>query len=73
MKLPAVSGKKAIKAFCKLGYVIERKRGSHIILIRAEPFFSILSVPDHRELKKGTLRQLLKDADITPQEFLGLL
>ena len=70
-KLPSVSGKKIIKAFEKIGYLIIRKRGSHFRLHHKnkEP----LSVPDHKTIGKGLLRKLLRDSEISIKEFIDLL
>ncbi len=71
--LPRVSGRDAIKAFSKLGYVEDRQRGSHVILRNSSVPFRRLVVPDHKELAKGTLRALIREAGITVEEFLRLL
>ena len=60
-KLPVVSGDEFVKAMAKLGYTIDRTRGSHMIL--RCPSRPPLSVPRHRELDRGTLRGLIRDAD----------
>jgi predicted RNA binding protein YcfA (HicA-like mRNA interferase family) len=73
MKLPVVSGSEAVKAFEKLGYQFDEQHGSHIILRRADPPHRRLSVPNHRELAKGTPRALIREAGITVEEFAGLL
>jgi predicted RNA binding protein YcfA (HicA-like mRNA interferase family) len=56
----------------KLGFVLDRQKGSHLILFREDPP-TTLSVPDHRELDRGTLRSLLRQAGISPAEFSRLL
>ena len=71
-RLPVVSGRKAVKAFQSLGWQVVRQRGSHIILIK-EGHQATLSVPDHKEVAKGTLRVLLRAADITVDEFVQAL
>ena len=73
-KLPVVSGDQAVKAFQELGYVVVRQRGSHIRLhhptdARRKP----LTVPRHDEIGRGLLRKLLRDAQLTVEEFAGLL
>jgi predicted RNA binding protein YcfA (HicA-like mRNA interferase family) len=73
MKLPVISGSDAVKAFRKAGYEFDRRRGSHIILRRSEPPYRRLSVPDHNELAKGTLRALVREAGLTVDEFAKLL
>ncbi len=70
--LPIISGAEAVKAFGKDGWQAVRQRGSHIILVKDGSQAS-LSVPDHRELARGTLRSLIRDADLTTEEFIGLL
>jgi predicted RNA binding protein YcfA (HicA-like mRNA interferase family) len=71
--LPRISGCEAVAAFRKLGYEVDRQRGSHIILRQAQPPHRRLTVPDHRELAKGTLRALIREAGISVDEFVALL
>jgi predicted RNA binding protein YcfA (HicA-like mRNA interferase family) len=71
-RLPVISGRDLVRALRRVGFELDRQKGSHMILFRAEPT-TTLSVPDHRELDRGTLRALLRQAGITPQEFLRLL
>ena len=70
-KIPQISGKAAIKAFCKIGYSVARQKGSHIRLQHREK--RPLTVPDHKILGKGLLRKLLRDAEISLEEFIDLL
>jgi predicted RNA binding protein YcfA (HicA-like mRNA interferase family) len=70
--LPTISGRQAREAFLKDGWTFARKRGSHMIPIKPGHLAS-LSVPDHQELAKGTLRGLLRSAGVTPERFIGLL
>jgi len=67
-KLPAVSGRVAAKAFQKAGWILVRWRGSHMILIK-EGEETTLSIPDHKELGRGLLRALIRDARLTINEF----
>ena len=71
-KLPVISGEKAVKAFVKAGWRVDRVVGSHVIL-RREGSPVTLSVPLHKELKKGLLRTLIRDAEMTVEEFVELL
>jgi predicted RNA binding protein YcfA (HicA-like mRNA interferase family) len=73
MKLPVVSGASVIKAFQKLGYEVDEQHGSHVILRRSEPPHRRLSVPNHKELAKGTLRALIREAGLTVDEFTRLV
>ncbi|KAF5426068.1 MAG: type II toxin-antitoxin system HicA family toxin [Candidatus Methanomarinus sp.] len=74
MKLPVVSGEKAIKAFSNADFVKVRQRGSHVRLEKIEGNDIIkLTVPLHNPMKKGTLSRLIKDAGLTIDEFVNLL
>lgn len=73
MKLPVVSGAEAVNAFRKIGYEVDVQHGSHIILRCADPPHRRLSVPNHKELAKGTLRALVREAGLTVDEFARLL
>ncbi len=73
MKLPVVSGSEAVKAFRKFGYEVDDQHGSHIIIRRIDPPHRRLSIPNHKELAKGTLRALLREAGLTLEEFVRLL
>ena len=67
--LPLLSGREAARVFETLGWEIVRQRGSHIILVKAG-HLATLSVPDHKELGRGTLRALIRRAGTTPAQFL---
>ena len=56
----------------KSGFEIKRQHGSHIILRRDNPFAQVV-VPDHSELDTGTLRAILRQAGIDPEDFRSLL
>jgi predicted RNA binding protein YcfA (HicA-like mRNA interferase family) len=73
MKLPVVSGADAVKALRKLGYEFDDQEGSHIIVRHQQPPHRRLSIPNHKELAKGTLRHLIKQAGLTVEEFDRLL
>ena len=73
MKLPVVAGSDAVKAFRKVGYEFDEQHGSHIILRHTDPPHRRLSVPNHKELAKGTLRALIREAGLTVDEFIRLL
>lgn len=72
-RLPRVSGRDAVKVFARRGYEVDRQRGSHIVLRHREPPHRRLVVPDHRELAKGTLRKLIREAGLTVEEFSELI
>jgi predicted RNA binding protein YcfA (HicA-like mRNA interferase family) len=58
-----------VKVFVRLGYAVDRQRGSHIVLRHREPPHRRLVVPDHKELAKGTLRALLREAGLTVDDL----
>ena len=66
--LPVLSGRKTVRVLEKLGWQVARQRGSHIIMVR-EGEITTLSIPDHKEVAKGTLRSLIRAAGITVDEF----
>ena len=71
-KLPVISGRQLVKALAKIGFQLDRQKGSHMMLYRADPP-ATLSVPDHRELDRGTLRALLRYAGLSPEDLERLL
>jgi predicted RNA binding protein YcfA (HicA-like mRNA interferase family) len=70
--LPRISGRDCVKAFSKIGFEFKRQQGSHIILRRPSPFAQVV-IPDHKELDRGTLRSLIRQANISVDEFNDLL
>ena len=70
--LPTLSGRELVKVFEAQGWRIARQRGSHIILVK-EGQMATLSVPDHREVAKGTLLSLIRASGLTPDEFISLM
>jgi predicted RNA binding protein YcfA (HicA-like mRNA interferase family) len=61
-----------VRAFERLGWQAERQRGSHMILTRPG-HAATLSVPDHPQVARGTLRALIKKAGLTVEEFMKAL
>ena len=61
--LPTLSGRDVVRAFAGDGWQMARQRGSHM---------ATLSVPDHREVAKGTLRSLIRSSGLTVEEFATL-
>lgn len=72
-KLPVVSGKDVIKALSKIGYEVDHQKGSHVVLRHKEYPYRRLTVPMHKEIAKGTLKAIIREAGLTLQEFLELL
>lgn len=72
--LPVISGREVVAALQRLGYEVVRQKGSHVRLRHpAGGARGPLTVPDHRELKSGTLRAIIRDAGMGVEEFRGLL
>lgn len=73
-KLPLVSGAEAVKAFQRLGFFVDRQRGSHVVLKKTTPDGERgCVIPMHREVAIGTLRSALKMAGVSPEEFSAAL
>jgi predicted RNA binding protein YcfA (HicA-like mRNA interferase family) len=70
--LPSLSGREVVKAFAVDGWEMARQRGSHMILVKPG-HMATLSVPDHREVAKGTLRSPIRSSALTIEEFKALL
>ena len=71
-KLPVVSRAECIKALGRIGFEVHRQRGSHIVLVRKSPPAQT-TIPNHKELDRGTLRAIIRQTGLTIEEFLTLL
>ena len=69
-KLPHISGAQAVKIFERLGFVVMRQNGSHIVLRNGS---SGCVIPNHKEIKVGTLAGILRQAGVSADEFLRML
>jgi predicted RNA binding protein YcfA (HicA-like mRNA interferase family) len=69
--LPILGGRTVVKAFQQDGWKMVRQRGSHMIPVK-HGHFATLSVPDHSEVAKGTLRSLIRSAGLTLEQFVRL-
>ncbi len=72
-RLPVVSGRQLVKALSRIGYLQDHQKGSHIILRQESAPYRRLTIPDHKEIAKGTLRAILREAGLTSEEFVELL
>jgi predicted RNA binding protein YcfA (HicA-like mRNA interferase family) len=70
-KLANISGKEAVRAFEGAGWKIVGQVGSHVVMTKAGQRAN-LSVPQHKELSVGTLRSLIRVANLTVDEFISL-
>lgn len=72
-KLPTdLSGREVRAALERVGFVFRRQSGSHMVLRRADPYARAV-VPDHKQIRTGTLRRIIADAGLTVEEFMRLL
>ena len=72
-KLPVLSGKELCRILKRVGYKIDHQTGSHIIVRNENPPYRRLTVPNHKEIAKGTLRSIIRQAGLTYEEFMQLL
>lgn len=72
-KIPVVSSIKVIKALAKIGYEADHQTGSHIILRQRKSPHKRLTVPNHKEIARGTLKAIIEEAGLTVKEFVDLL
>ena len=71
-RLPVVSGGDAVRALEEDGWRLVRQRGSHMIMTKPGVAV-VLSIPNQRELRSGTLRGLIRKSGLGVEEFADLL
>jgi len=72
-KLPTdLSGREVRAALERAGFVFRRQSGSHMMLRREQPYARAV-VPDHKQIRSGTLRRIIADAGLTVEQFIDLL
>ncbi len=71
-KLPRISGRECMKILARRGFYVRRQEGSHMILRRDDPLAQVV-VPDHKELDRGTLRAIIRQAGLSVDEFIDLM
>jgi predicted RNA binding protein YcfA (HicA-like mRNA interferase family) len=67
--LPVLSGKEVVRVFGTFGWTVVRQSSSYIIMTK-DGEIATLSIPDHKEVAKGTLRSLVRAANLTIDEFV---
>ena len=73
-RLPVLSGNDLVKILSKAGFQFARQKGSHIILIKVtEGKKRAVVVPNHKEIDRGTLSEIIRQAGLTRDEFLRLV
>ena len=70
-RLRLCSGSEAVQKFERAGWTVARQRGSHVMMVKTGYEYT-LSVPQHNELGPGLLRKLIRQADLTVEEFNSL-
>lgn len=70
--LPVLSGLEVVRVFESFGWQLRRQSGSHMIMTR-EGATVTLSIPKHKEVARGTLRSLIRDANLTVDEFVAAI
>mgnify|MGYP001568945457 CR=1 FL=1 len=74
MKLPILSGRDVIKILSKQGFTVARQKGSHIILVKeSREGKKGVVVPNHKEIDKGTLLEIIRQSGMTKEDFLRLI
>lgn len=73
-KLPRLLGREVIKVLSKVGYKVARQKNSHIILAKkTEKGKKGTVVPNHKEVDKGILLEIIRQAGLTKEEFIKLI
>lgn len=67
-----MSGRSVARVFMEVGYAFSHQNGSHMIYRRSEPPHRHLSIPDHKELRPGTLRSLIRESGLTMDQFIQI-
>ena len=74
MKLPRLSGSEVVKILCKQGFEIKRQKGSHIILVKESETGKLgVVVPNHKEIDKGTLLEIIRQSGFKRDDFMRLI
>ena len=71
-RLPTISWRDVVRALERAGFVFDRQKGGHMVYYHPQTNATAV-IPRHREIKKGTLREILRQAGLTREEFLGLI
>ncbi len=72
-KLPIISARKLIKALCRIGYYTDHQTGSHVILRNIKYPHRRLSIPNHKEIARGTLSAIIRQSGLNVKQFLQIL
>ena len=67
--LPQLSGRECVAILEQVGFYVVRQKGSHLVVRRDEPFSQVV-VPDHKQLDRGTLRAIIRQAGMSVDAFV---
>jgi predicted RNA binding protein YcfA (HicA-like mRNA interferase family) len=70
--VPLLSGQEVVRIFTFFGWSVSRQLGSHIVMTK-EGEIATLSVPNHKEVARGTLRSLIRNANLTTDAFISTI
>ncbi len=68
--IPTLSGQEVARVFESFGWHLARRKGSHLIMVKVGET-ATLSIPNHKQIAKGTLRSLVRSANLTMDQFIG--
>lgn len=71
-RLPVLGWRQVTTALERAGFVFDRQKGSHMVYYEPQTNHTVV-VPKHRAIKRGMLREIIKGANLTREEFLNLL
>lgn len=71
-RLPVLTWQQVVRALERAGFMFDRQKGSHMVYYHPETNHTVI-VPRHREIKTGTLREILREADLSREDFRKLL
>ena len=71
-KPPLLSGKQIVNAFKRAGYRVIDQKGSHIKIYNPIKEITLI-IPNHKEVDRWTLKGIIRDAEMTTEEFENLL
>jgi len=69
-RLPRVSGKALVAALSKAGYNLDHQTGSHLIFRHRSPPYRRVTVPNHNEIARGTLRAIIRETGLTVERLI---
>jgi len=72
-KLPVLSGQEVIKILRKIGFEVVRQKGSHVYLRHTDGRATVVPIHKGRDIDRGLLRKIIRDAEISRDEFLDIM